>query len=77
MSLLSDIDSSVELLSEAIITLGSFAHGVCVCVRACVCVMCMCVCLYVGTAENLQAVVAAGTLPLLSKGTTDLNIGAQ
>ena len=29
VSLIGEMDASVELLSEAIITLGSFAHGTC------------------------------------------------
>ena len=34
--LMSDKDCSTELVCEAVITLGSFAHGRCVCVCVCV-----------------------------------------
>ena len=67
VSLVSDGNSSRELISEAVITLGSFAHGM---VGA---IIQQYNKIYInlffsGTSENVQAVLSAKALPHLIKG---------
>ena len=69
VSLIGDEGSSTELVCEAVITLGSFAHGVCMCVctwrGVCIDISVM---LMSGTPENIQALLSAKALPVLVKG---------